>query len=123
MRRGNNERGFLMAEVLMAILILAVAFTAFMGAMAQAVRVSSKAGDMTDAISVFEPFLFEVENGLRPDLAGYGGRGALKDKYLYQFEAQTHDDTSSCLKGNFKWKEGKESLDIEVLVSPAAVYA
>ena len=111
--------GFLIVEVLIAIMVLAVAFVALLGAMAQAVKVSSKSSQMTDAISCYESFLFEIESGVRPDIAGYGGHGDLERKYHYQIESETNKEFSSLLKSRFSWKDGKESLDLQFLAQQA----
>ncbi len=111
--------GFLILEVLIVIMILAVAFVAFMGAMAQVVRVSSKSSHMTEAISRYEALLFEIESGLRPDLAGYGGQGNLGEDYHYQITTEKDREFGAFLKNRFSWKEGKEFLDLEVFASKA----
>jgi competence protein ComGC len=120
MNRILTQKGFLMVEVLIVVLILAVAFTAFMGAMAQSLRVSSKSSQTTDAISRFGAILFEMESGLRPDLAGYGGQGDLEGGYHYRIDAERDEELSSLLKSRLSWKEGKESLQLEVFVLQAS---
>ena len=114
-----TDAGFLLVEVLMAILILAIAFVAFMGAMAQSMKVSYKSSQTTEAISRYEAFLFEIENGLRPDLAGYGGQGDLEGDYRYQIQAESGGEFGTLLKGRFSWKGGREFLEHEVFVSKA----
>jgi hypothetical protein len=102
-------------------MILAVAFVAFMGAMAQVVRVFSKSSRLTDALARYEALFFEIESGLRPDLAGYGGRGVMEDQYHYQIKAEKGREFSAFLKGRLSWKGEKEFLDLEVLASKAPV--
>ena len=119
MSRLARRKGFLIVEVLIVIMILAVAFTAFLGGMAQVLKVSSKSSRMTDAISRYDSLLFEIENGLRPDLAGYGGHGELGEGYRYQIDSKAGREFSSLLKSRFSWKEGKEFLELELLASKA----
>jgi len=114
-----QQKGFLIIEVLIVIMIIAITFVAFMGAMAQGLRVSSKSDEITDAISRYESFLFEIENGLRPDLAGYGGNGDLAGGYCYQIKTEKSSELTSLLQSQLSWKENKECLNLEVLVSKA----
>ena len=108
-----------MVEVLIVVMILAVAFVAFMGGIAQVLKVSSKSSQTMDAISHYESFLFEIESGLRPDLTGYDGHGDLEGNYHYQIETKMDKEFSAFLKSRLSWKEGKEFLDLEVLVPKA----
>ena len=55
-------------EVLVVILIVAVAFTAFLGAIGQALTVSFRSARLEDAVSRHEEILFEFANGFRLDL-------------------------------------------------------
>ena len=116
-----TSEGFLILEALMTLLILAVAFTAFMGAMAQALRVSVRANRTTDAVSQIEPLLFEIESGVRADLAGYGGRGDLKEGGRYRIEARSQGELGSVLKGRFSTNDDRAFLDLDVLVLKAPV--
>ena len=110
------QSGFLLLEVLITLFILAITFTVFMGAMTQALRVSVKANRTTDAVSRFEPLLFEIESGVRADLASDGGKGELKNDYLYEIQANDVGSLGSELKGRFSSKDKKASLDLDVLV-------
>lgn len=114
-----TSQGFLLMEALIVILILAVAFTAFMGVMAQALRVSSKARQMTEAVSEYEAFLFELESGMRPDLVLFGGGGELAGGYQYEIHSETLKEPFVFLKTRLFWKEGKESLGLELTVPEA----
>ena len=115
---GNPDtKGFLIVEVLIAIMILAVVFVAFMSAMARVLEVSSRAVRVTDSISRYEPFFFDIENGLRPDVAGYGGDGDLSEDCHYHIEAEGRREFAGLLKSRFSWKTGKEFLDLEIFVS------
>lgn len=111
----------MLVEVLMAILIIAVAFTAFMGAMSQALNASYRSWETIDAISKFESILFQIENGLRPDLAGYGGQGDLTEGYSYSIKAEKSGQTDALLQGKLSWKKGKGSLYAEFLASKAGL--
>jgi type II secretory pathway pseudopilin PulG len=118
MRSALSQEGFFLLEVLMAIMILAVAFVALMGVMAQAMQVSSRSARMTDAISQYESFLFNLETGTRLDLVGYGGHGKLGAEYYFETTAKDNE-FSSLLKNKILWKEGKEFLDIEFIAIKA----
>ncbi len=120
-RAPSSRQGFILLEVLMTLLILAVSFAVFMGAMAQVLRVSSRASHTMEAVSQYEALLFEVESGVRSDLAGYGGRGDLKEEYHYLITAEEQGDFSSYLKSRLFLKEGKELLDLELMVLKAPV--
>ncbi len=108
-------------EVLITLLMLAVVFTAFMGAIARAAQVSNKAARLTEALTQVDAFLFELESGMRSDLAGYGGRGQLDKGFVYRMDAQEKKDFGAYLKSRFSWKEGKEHLDLEFFVLRAPV--
>ena len=116
-----SNKGFLLLEALMALLILAIAFAAFMGAMSQVLRVSYRANHTMDSVSQIEPLLFEIENGVRADLASYGGKGDLKDGYHYEIEAKEEGDLASYLKGRLSSKDGKGFLEMDILVLKAPV--
>ena len=120
-KRIYSQGGFLLLEVLMALLVLAVTFAAFMGAMTQALRVSVRANHTMDAVSQLEPLLFEIESGVRADLASDGGKGDLKDGYHYEIEATGEGDLGSRLKGRFLSKDNKASLELDILVLKAPV--
>ena len=82
-----------------------------------ALRISARSSRVSEAVSRYEPLLFELESGLRLDRVDYGGEGSLDQNYHYRIEVQKHDDFSSFLKSRLWWNEGKESLDLGVLVS------
>ena len=110
-----------MVEVLIVIMIVAIAFVLFLGAMAQAVKVSSKSAQLTDAISRYGALLFEIESGLRPDLTGYSGRGTLEADYHYQVDTEKDEEFDALLKSRLSWKEGKEFLELETLIPKAPI--
>ena len=116
-----NGKGFLIIEVLMVMMILAVSFTAFMGAIGQVLKISSRSAHLTEAVSKSEGLLFELSSGLRPDLADYGGRGNLGEDFRYHIEETAPSEFNSQLKGRFAWRNGKESLEFEVAVLRASV--
>lgn len=116
----KSRSGFLLVEVLLALLVLAVAFVAFLGAMAQALRVSSRSGRTMEAVSKMEELLFGIQNGLRPDLAGYGGEGLLGNDYRYHFKDLEVGETGVWLEGRLSWKD-RSLLEARLFVSKAAV--
>lgn len=121
MDRVVDKKGFLIVEVLIAILILAVVFVPLMAAMAQSARVASRSSQTTEAVSRYEALLFEVESGLRPDIAGYGGRGELDGQYRYEIDPVKSTEYGSFLKSRLSWKGGKEFLDVELLATKGVI--
>ncbi len=117
----RSQKGFLIMDVLIAASILAVAFTVFLSAITQALRVSSRSSQTTDAISRFEPFLFEIESGLRADLASGGGKGDLEENYHYAIEKIKDDVFNSLLKNRLSWKNDREHLELQIKVLKAPV--
>ena len=116
MNKKISHKGFLILEVMIAILILAVAFAVFMSAMAQTLRVSVRAKNTAEALSRFDSLLFEIESGIRIDLASYGGRADLKDDYQYEIQAQQDGDFGSRINSRLLWKNDKELLNLDLLV-------
>ena len=120
-RRLFSQKGFLLLEGLMTLLILAITFAAFMGAMTQALRVSVRANHATDAVSQIEALLFEIESGLRADLASDGGKGDMKNDYHYEMDAKEEGELGIRLRGSFSSKDGKEAIRLDILVLKAPV--
>lgn len=119
MRRRLSDKGFLIVDALIAISILAVSFVFFMGGMAQVLRVSTKSSRTMEALSTFESLLFQIDSGVRPDLAGYGGIGAL-DGFNYRIERSSGDEQDVFLNGRLSWKGSKEFIEQEIVVLRAA---
>ncbi len=105
-------------EALILILILAVTFVAFIGVIGQALKISSRSRDLSKAISEAEMLFFEVESGLRPDLANEGGRGEL-DGFQYEIKSQS-GEFSSALSNRFSLNR-QEVLDFECVALQGAV--
>ena len=116
-----SNKGFLLLEVLMALLILAIAFAAFMGAMSQVLRVSYRANHTMDSVSQIEPLLFEIESGVRADLASSGGKGELKDGSHYEIEVKEEGDLASHLTGSLSSRGEKGFLEMDILVLKAPI--
>ena len=108
-------------EALILLLILSVTFVSFMAVMVQALRVSVKGREITEAVSSYEQFLFELENGLRPDIVGYGGRGVLAKGYQYEIRNEENLDSYSFLRGRILWKKGNEFLDFDFVAPEGAI--
>lgn len=115
------QKGFLIVEVLVVVLVLAAAFTFFMTAMRQALRVSERSGRTPEAISKLESLFFQLESGLRPDLAGYGGQADAGDGYQCRLEVVKNEDYAALLKSRLSWKSGREFIEQESWVSKAPV--
>ena len=117
----RRERGFLLMEALLLILILSITFVSFIGVIFQALKVSSHTHDLTEGLSRYEALVFELESGLRPDLASYGGRGDLEKGFSYEIENREEADSYALLKSRLLWKQGKESLDFDFVASEQGV--
>lgn len=117
----TNQKGFLIVDVLIAIMVLAVLFALFMGAMMQSAKVAIKSARMTDAISSFGPILFEVETGLRPDLALYGGEGQLKPDFRYKLIDTSEEEYAAKVKAAVIARNGAELISLDAVVSRSGV--
>jgi len=107
-------------EVLILILILSVVFVAFIGVMGQALKISSRAQQQTEAVTYYENFLFDLENGFRADLVNFGGRGELGGGYKFEVSAEESKESYAYLKSKIIWN-GKESLDLDLVMPEAAI--
>lgn len=58
----------LLMEALIVILILAVAFVAFMGVLGQSLKIADRSSRLTDSVSQYELLFFQVDNGFRADV-------------------------------------------------------
>ena len=108
-------------ELLIVVLVLAVSFVAFAGVIAQALKVSSRWIGTTDAVSAAEPLFFQIESGLRPDLAGYGGTGKLPGGYHYRIEAEEGRAADTLLEGRLDREEGGSLFEFRVRVFKAPI--
>ena len=120
-------------EALILILILSVSFVSFVGVTLQALKVSSRTRDLTEGLTKYESLVFELENGLRPDLASYGGRGEFsspensrpksRPEAGYRYEIRNEEETESyaLLKNRLLWKKGNDSLDFDLFASKGAL--
>lgn len=121
----KKQSGFLLMEALLALLVLSVAFVVCLGAVAQALRLSSRAEETTKAVLASETLLFELETGMRPDLVVFGGRGE-RAPYRYVIESETTNDLEKPivsfydLKARMDWKEGRDYLDFEAYLPEGA---
>jgi prepilin-type N-terminal cleavage/methylation domain-containing protein len=115
----SPQKGFLLLEVLIVMLILAVAFVSFMGVIGQTLRVSVKAREVSEAISQYDALLFELESGMSPDLASFGGRGELEGGYQYEIKTDEMNEAYQFLESKMSWKEGREFLNLKILVPEA----
>ena len=106
-------KGFFLLESLIVLLILAVVFVSFTTVLSQALRISAKGSEITEAISRYEQWIFELENGFRPDLVRYGGQGKLDGGYQYEVRNQESRDLYSWVKTHLSWKKGHEFLNLE----------
>ncbi len=114
-----SDRGFLLLEVLVTIAILSIVIVSFFGVIGTALRISEKGRGIALAAADYDRLVFELESGLRPDLAGYGGSGEGEGGCRYQLEAETSRDLYSQLKGQISWKNGTEALGLDLIVSEA----
>jgi Tfp pilus assembly protein PilV len=117
----KNDSGFLLLEALILVLILSIAFVSFAVVVSQALKVSYRTRDMTEVLASFEPLLFEIENGFHPDLAAYGGKGALGEGASYEIQNQEDSKTYGLLKGKLLGRQGKNLFEHDLYVSEGAL--
>lgn len=117
----RDRQGFLLIEVLLAILIISVAFTASAGVLRQALMISEKTIQTTEAISAYENLQFELDAGTRPDLVAYGGKGPLANKYRYSLEPLAEDESFFWTKSRILSGSGKDLLSHDLFLSEAPV--
>ena len=128
-----KEKGFLLLEALVSILILSVALAASLTGIAQVLRLKERADETTKAIVQFDNLLFQLEAGMRTDLLRDGGRGKIGE-FDYDIRSETvnsentgvkKDETEGDpapflsfrnVKSHLSWKNGKEFLDIETFL-------
>lgn len=67
----TTQKGFMLMEALILILIIAVTFTAFLGLIGKSLKVSSRGRALTDAVLKYEFNLFEFESGFRDELPAF----------------------------------------------------
>ena len=108
-------------EALILILIISVTFTAFIGVMAQSLKISSRSRALTDAVSKYEFLLFELESGFRADLLNFGGREEIEGGYQYSIQNEEDKESYAFLKSKLTWKSGKESLEFDLVMPASAV--
>ena len=116
-----KQNGFLMMEALILILIISVTFTAFIGVIAQALKISSRSRNLTDAVSKYEYLLFELENGFRADLLNFGGRENVEGGYQYSVKNEGDKDSYASLKSKLTWKGGKESFEFDLVMPEVGI--
>ena len=112
----QTEKGFLLMEAMVLILMISVTFTAFIGVIAQGLKISSRSRAQTDAVSKYEFLLFELENGFRPDFLNFGGREEVEGGYQYSVQNEQEEDSYAFLKNKLAWKNGKESLEFALVL-------
>ena len=101
-------------------LIVSLTFVSFAGAMKQFLKISSRYHETMSALSKYEELLFEIENGLRPDLAKYGGRGNLGEKFAYEIQSD-EKEPYGFLKSKLSWREDKENFNVDFFVLQGAL--
>ena len=114
------EQGFLLTEALILVLVISLTFVAFMGVIAQALKISARDQELLEGISKYEELVFELENGLRPDLLLFGGRGK---EGVYHYEINHEEDKNSygLFTSRLAWKQGREFLDFDFFASRGAL--
>ena len=76
----ENQRGFFLVEVLVAIVIISVAMVAALAGMSRALKMSERSEAFTQTVLPMEELLFEIETGSRQDLLEAGGKAQFNDK-------------------------------------------
>ncbi len=117
----NQNKGFLLVEALIAIVILAIVTATFLTGMAQALKVEDKANQTTRAVYEFEKTLYELETEKREDLIAYGGR-EVKGPYRLAIESKEKTDLGEKLPSFYhlnvklSWKEDREFLEEDLFL-------
>jgi type II secretory pathway pseudopilin PulG len=70
----KDGRGFLLIEVLIAVLLLSTVLTALGGVFVQCLKISKREKETMQALLYTEPFLFQLETGQRAGWIRYGGQ-------------------------------------------------
>jgi prepilin-type N-terminal cleavage/methylation domain-containing protein len=122
-----SERGFTLFEVLIALAVIALAVTAALGGIMEALKFSERMNQRTEAIAEMEKLLFELEAGDRFDLFLYGGEGKLEEGSSYRIQAASPVDSASYqaefyreMKAALSLHDTKDSLELALLLRAAA---
>ncbi|OGW69581.1 MAG: hypothetical protein A2036_04320 [Omnitrophica bacterium GWA2_50_21] len=122
-RMASNRQGFTLFEVLIALVIIALAVTVSLGGIAAVLRFSEKMNQRTEAMSELEQLLFQLESGNRVDLFLYGGRGPLAKGYQYDIQTHPPQDVPEYLSDFYQeiipvvsFSEGKDSVALELIL-------
>ncbi len=101
----TGQKGSLMLEALIVILILAVNFVVFAGVVSRASHVSARSFWTLEAVSEAESALFDLDTGVRSDLVSYGGKSEKNGAWQYEIRSENEGEYISFLKGRiFKEK-------------------
>ena len=84
-----NKHGFTLFEVLIALLVIALAVTASLAGIAEALRFSVNMNQRAEAMAEMTKLLFELETGDRFDLFYYGGKGKLEEGSSYEIQSDS----------------------------------
>lgn len=114
----KSPKGFLLLETLIAIMLFAIIFSAFIGLIRQALLVSHRMKEMILCRNDYEKLLFQMEAGLRPDIVAYGNKGSISQETFYEIESVPEADGFFLLKGRLS-RLGRSYIDSELYLSEA----
>lgn len=88
MMRKGDQKGFLLIETLVAIVIIAVVVVTVLSGMQRALKMTLRSEQFTEKGLPMETLLFEMETGMRMDLLANGG-AAVKDDQTFEVIKET----------------------------------
>lgn len=106
-----NQKGFLLIEVLIALMLLAIVFTAFAAMLGQCLFIFQKSRDQFQMIASADQLMFELETGERLDLVSYGGREKRENRFLLEIDSEPHGEKFYQLKLRLKIPVGRTEIE------------
>ncbi len=115
----SRQKGFALLEVLIAVLILAVAVTAFMGGISATLRLAQRAEATSRALWELEKVLFMLESSQRMDLISYGGAIPSHDDSMILESLPVALDLRTLMTS--PQRDGKDGEPLELLMREGGV--
>ena len=116
----KDAKGFLLIEAMLLMLVLAVGFAAFVTVLAQVLKISVRAQNVTEGRLRFEELLFDLETGSRSDLVAFGGTGILRDGYRYEIQSREKGPGFYQMQTQLTGPLEKEGLEFDLYLAEGA---
>ena len=113
----RDQKGFLLIEVLVAILVLSISMVAIVGTIGQVLTLSKRADETAKAVFQMENLLFSLESGARSDLVLYGGRENLSDGFGCEIKTVRETEPFYSLKARLFQKDNVPFLNLEAFLA------